>query len=207
MATMTELSLADAQHETNEARAASVELNARVDVGDPDVQVGELAVARERVDLAERRLRAVERREHERAEAARVERRDAARRDLLELHAQGRADVGNKVEAAQVALDDLLSACKTHDAQTLAAARRLRDLTSLDSESASDVIYSAASDEFVANVAGTKIYVTQDAFMLAQLAAEALERAGVRDRSPAQAGLAQVASAWPRDALYPWRDR
>jgi hypothetical protein len=134
-----------------------------------------------------------------------VEQRDAARRELLEVHAAGRAEVASKVDAARAVLDDLLAACAAHDAQTLAAVRQLRGLTALDSETATDPIFLSGGDEFIANVSGEKIYVTQDALMLAQLAVEALDRAGLRDPSPAQAGLAQVASAWPRGALYPWR--
>jgi hypothetical protein len=130
-----------------------------------------------------------------------------ARRDLVEVHAAGRAEVAAKVEAARGALDDLLAACKTHDARTVAAVRQLRDLTALDSEAATDTVFMSGDDEFVANVGGVKVYVSKPAFMLAQLAAEALDRAGLRDRSPAQAGLEQVASAWPRGALYPWTDR
>jgi hypothetical protein len=206
MATTAELSLAAAQAAVNEARQASAAVEARADAGDLALKPGEVAVARETLDLAERRLRAVERREHERAEAARVEQRDVARRELLEVHAAGRAEVAGKVAAARVALDDLLGACKTHDARTLAAVRQLRELTALDAEVATDTILSS-DDEFVASVGAVKVYVSKPALMLAQLAVEALDRAGLRDRSPAQAGLEQVASAWPRGALYPWTDR
>jgi hypothetical protein len=205
MATTTaELSLADAQAAVNEARQASADVEARADAGDLALKPGDVAVARETLDLAERRLKAVERREHERAEAERVEQRDAARRDLLEVHAAGRAEVASKVEAARVALADLLAACRAHDARTIAAMRQLRGLTALDSESASDVIYNAASDEFAASVSGEKIYLTQDPHMLAELAVEALDRAGLRDRSPAKQALEDIASSWPRGALYPF---
>jgi hypothetical protein len=202
-----EFSAADAQAATNEARAAFADVEARADAGDLALQPGDVAVARETLDLAERRLRAVERREHERAEAARVERRDAARRDLLAIHANGRAEVAAKVEAARAALDDLLTSCRSHDASTVAAVRRLRDLTSTDTEAAMDVIYNAASDEFVAHVSGEKVYVTHPPFILAELAVEALDRAGLRDRTLARQGLEVIASAWPRGALYPWTDR
>jgi hypothetical protein len=124
---------------------------------------------------------------------------------LLEVHAAGRAEVAGKVAAARVALDDLLNSCKTHDAQTIAAVRQLRGLTALDSEAAADVIYNGASEEFIASVAGQKIYVTADAHLLAELAVEALDRAGLRDQSSAQRALEGVAASWPRGALAPFR--
>jgi hypothetical protein len=127
--------------------------------------------------------------------------------ELLEVHAAGRAEVAGKVEAARGALDDLLAACKTHDARTLAAVQQLCELTALDAEAATDTVFMSGDEEFVANVAGQKIYLTADAHMLAQLAAEALTSAGLRDQSLAQQALEQVASAWPRGALTPWSVR
>jgi hypothetical protein len=200
MATTTELSLADAQQEANEARAASVELNARVDAGDPDVQVGELAVTLERVALAERRLRAVERREDERRQAELIEARYDARDGLLESYRVGREHVAGALGDARRALVDLVEAANAHDTAIAIGWRQLHELGAPDDTTLMD-----PGDAFLATIGAEKIHQAPLPQLLVALLLDVLDGAAVMGpSSPEREALARVAE-WPRGALSPWR--
>jgi hypothetical protein len=192
MPTTTELSLADAQGEANEARAASVELNARVDAGDPDVQVGELAVATERVALAGRRLRAVERREEERREAELVKARQDARDRLLESYGAGRERVADALRDARRALVNLVDAADAHDGAIAMGWRQLHELGAPE-----DVTMLGPGDAFLATIGAEKIHRAPLPQLLAALLLDVLDGAAVMGpSSPERAALASVAE-WP----------
>jgi hypothetical protein len=194
MATTTaELSLADAQREANAARAGLVELEARVDAGDLTVQVGDLPVARERVDLAARRLRAVERREDERREAELVEARYGARDGLLESYRVGRERVAGALGDARRALVDLVGTADLHNRGIAMGWRQLHELGAPDDTTLMD-----PGDAFLATIGAEKIHRAPLPQLLVALLLDVLDSAAVMGpSSPERAALASVAE-WPR---------
>jgi hypothetical protein len=192
MAATTELSLANAQHETNEARAGLAELETRVDAGDLRVEVGDLAVARERLDLATRRLCAVERREDERREAELIEARYDARDRMLVAYRVGRSDVAAVLEDARKALVDLVGAADAHNRGITAGWRELRELGAPE-----DVTMLGPGDAFLATIGAEKIHRAPLPQILVALLLDVLDGAAVLGpSSPERAALATTAE-WP----------
>lgn len=191
--TTTGLSLDDAQHEADRARAAFADLEARADEGDLSITAGAMAVAREERDLAERRLKVAERQTAKRREAELVEARAAARDQLVESHRVGQRRVAKASEAARVALEALVEAMRAHNSAVTGGWWSLSELGPPE-----DVAMLGLNDEFVANARGEKVFLAPPDPLIVALALEVLDGVDVGPRPARPVLVRAVESVSPR---------
>lgn len=199
--TTTTLDLGAAQQAVDEARAAHSALVGRADAGDPGLKAGALAVAREELDLAERRLRAAQRRAADSQAAADAEQHAQAVRQLVEDHDAGRQKVAAALTTARSALRDLVVAAGDHNALVRS------DLRAVANGGPTDRVNRLGEDsEFVAVADGRKIYLAHLDRMVAALALELRDQVFGPDSGAERAAL-QRAAEWHRGALIPFEEK